>query len=383
MGNFVKFGDEFIKMSNGLTAVIIDVLTLAGSRLARTDDEKRMIIWLAEKDQNIIGMGTVGFDICEMPWNTERFEDNKQFMLKVIEAAANRTDWDKLDYQPNEELIFEALNNFAKLISQVTAENIDENAVREWSEASENYFPKCSKHGTLLTCFGCIICNAYTKEFFIDKTPVRLYGESSDKLYLYIHGKGGFKEEAAAFADIVCSNGYQVLSVGLPNNGDCKPWEAVQILRGVLDHARTYRNNISLYAVSIGAWFSMLAYGGEELQKCLFLSPVLDMKTLIENMMKQAGVTCDELERRGLIPTDFGETLDHKYYQFAKEHPIRSWSVPTEILYADNDRLTGRETLRCFCEEFGCGLTVFEGGEHWFHTKEQLEFLRKWESENI
>lgn len=225
--------------------------------------------------------------------------------------------------------------------------------------------------------------NEYTEELLIDKIPICLYGERSDRVYLYVHGKNGFKEEAAAFADIACSKGYQVFSVGLPDRGDCKPWEAVPILQEVLNYAKTQWSDISLYAVSIGAWFSILAYGDEELKKCLFVSPVLDMQTLIENIMNWAGVTEDELERKKRIRTDLGETLDHEYYQFSMENPITAWGVPTEILYADNDSLTGRETVERFCENYGCGLNVYKGGEHWFHTKEQLEYLRKWESINL
>lgn len=166
MGNHITLGEDSLKMSNALTAVFIDVLTLAGTQLAQTEDEKRLIVWLAEKDQSVVGIGTVDFDIREMPWNTERFEENKRFMLSVVEAAENRTDWNKLGYQPNEELLFPALKRFAELISRMTAEDVDESAAREWLAAAEAYdpvlrgFPKCSKHEILLTCFGCLFCNA-------------------------------------------------------------------------------------------------------------------------------------------------------------------------------------------------------------------------------
>lgn len=165
MGNRITFGEDSLKMSNGLTSVFIDVLTLAGSRLAQTVDEKRLIVWLAEKDQSKVGIGTVGFDICEMPWNTENFEENKCFMLKVIEAAENRTDWEKLDYQPNEEHIFWALKEFAELISKLDFKYVLPNALGEWIMAADSDdpvicgFPKCEKHGALLSCFGCHICN--------------------------------------------------------------------------------------------------------------------------------------------------------------------------------------------------------------------------------
>lgn len=166
MGNHITFGEDSLKMSNGLTAVFIDVLTLAGTRVAQTEDEKRFIVWLAEKDQSVVGMGTVGFDIREMPWNTERFEENKRFLLNVIEAAENRTDWEKLGYQPNEELLIPALKKIAEMISQMTAADTDVNAAREWLAAAEADdpvlcgYPRCEKHETLLTCFGCLFCNA-------------------------------------------------------------------------------------------------------------------------------------------------------------------------------------------------------------------------------
>lgn len=166
MGNCITFGEDSLKMNNGLTAVFIDVITLAGSRLARTVDENRLIVWLAEKDQSVVGIGTVGFDIREMPWNTESFEENKRFMLKVIKAAENKTDWEKLGYKPNEEHIFWALKKFAELITQMTADDVDENAKKEWLGAAESDdpvlcgFPKCPKHGILLTCFGCLFCDS-------------------------------------------------------------------------------------------------------------------------------------------------------------------------------------------------------------------------------
>lgn len=166
MSNHITFGEDSLQMSNGLTAVFIDVLTLAGSRLAQTVDAKRLIVWLAEKDQSVVGIGTVGFDICEMPWNTECFEENKRFVLKVVEAAENKMDWDRLGYQPNEELLIPALKRFAELISQMTADDVDKNAADEWLNAAESGdpvlhgFPKCEKHGILLTCHGCLFCSA-------------------------------------------------------------------------------------------------------------------------------------------------------------------------------------------------------------------------------
>lgn len=32
----------------------------------------------------------------------------------------------------------------------------------------------------------------------------------------------------------------------------------------------------------------------------------------------------------------------------------------------------------CFAETHNAGLTVMPGGEHWFHTPEQMQFLDDW-----
>lgn len=222
-----------------------------------------------------------------------------------------------------------------------------------------------------------------SEQIRFNKEQTALYGEKSERVYLYIHGKNGRKEDAAAFAETACANGFQVLSIDLPNRADCKPWEALPVLESVMRYAKSNWREISLYAVSIGAWFSMLAFRGETLRKCMFVSPVLDMKLLIENMMKWSGVTESELQSKKLIATDFGETLDWEYFQFAKENSTIEWGSQTAILYPENDDLTSRTVAEEFCVRFGCSLTVAGGCEHWFHTEEQLFILRKWESDNL
>ena len=66
-----------------------------------------------------------------------------------------------------------------------------------------------------------------------------------------------------------------------------------------------------------------------------FISPIVDMEKLITNMMQWANVTEQELESEGVIHTDF-----------ANKHQAT--------------------------------LTVMEGGEHWFHTEDQMLFLDRW-----
>ncbi len=211
--------------------------------------------------------------------------------------------------------------------------------------------------------------------------PAVVYGPPSERAYLFVHGRCGRKEEAEAFAALACGCGCQVVTVDLPGHGERSdmdrfvPWCAVPELRGAIDAMRRQWRSVSLSAVSIGAWFAMLAFMGDAPDNCLLVSPVLDMRGLIESSMRRAQVTPEQLARAGEIRTGSGETLSYQYYRYAVEHPILEWGAPTAILYAGGDGLTPRETVETFAERFSCRLTVMERGEHWFHTPEQLAVL--------
>ena len=219
----------------------------------------------------------------------------------------------------------------------------------------------------------------------IGEIPTIVWGAPSEAVYLYVHGKHGRKEDARDFAALAQSKGYQVLSMDLPEHGEraqerhrFNPWCVVPELHAVLAWAQQRWRALHLRADSIGAWFSMLSYAHAALAGCLFVSPILDMEQLIRAMMAQASVSEEDLRRTQEIPTDFGETLSWQYLDYARAHPIRHWPHPTAILCADEDALTPRGTVERFAAQYGCALTVLPGAEHWFHTPEQLEALRRW-----
>ena len=74
---------------------------------------------------------------------------------------------------------------------------------------------------------------------------------------------------------------------------------------------------------------------------------------------------------------NFGEDLSWDYLQYIRNNKL-SWKVPTEILYGSTDNLQSIDTINDFVKENGAGLTVMDGGEHWFHTEEQMRLLDKW-----
>lgn len=218
----------------------------------------------------------------------------------------------------------------------------------------------------------------------IDQVPAIIYGAKSSKVFLFVHGQNGYKEEAERFAEKATAKGWQVLSVDLPEHGQRKsergfvPWIVVPELQKVWMYMQAQWDQISLRANSIGAWFSMLAFADKKLEQSLFVSPILDMKQLIENMMRWANVSEERLEQEQIIQTNFGQELSWEYLIFAQQQPIDDWKNPTAILYGDKDDLTERALVEQFSEKFHCKLTVMEQGEHWFHTEEQLAFMDNW-----
>ena len=192
------------------------------------------------------------------------------------------------------------------------------------------------------------------------------------KAMLYVHGKGGSAREAGHYREI-CAQ-YDVL--GLDYRG-WTPWETREEIRSAFDGLAAKYESVALAANSIGAFFSMNALWDRPVERAFFISPIVDMERLICDMMTWAGVTEDELQRKGSIETAFGETLSWEYLCHVRSHPI-DWSAPTHVLYADGDNLTSMETVRGFCGRTGATLTVMRGGEHWFHTPEQMRFLDEW-----
>ena len=134
---------------------------------------------------------------------------------------------------------------------------------------------------------------------------------------------------------------------------------------------------MSLIANSIGAFFSLSSLSQTTVDEAYLISPVVDMERLIGNMMQWAGVTEQELAEKQEIPTQFGETLSMQYLRYVREHPV-SWHVPTRILYGEHDNLTSMQTICAFAGKTGAALTVMPGGEHWFHTEAQMQFLDRW-----
>lgn len=198
-----------------------------------------------------------------------------------------------------------------------------------------------------------------------EKTPMK-------RAILYIHGQGGSAEEAAHYIPLFPGDSV----IGFDYRADT-PWDAEKEFADFLKTELSRFDAVTVIANSIGAFFAMCALQKLPIEKAFFISPIVDMEKLILDMMGWAGVTERELREKGQIETDFGQTLSWDYLSYVRQHPI-CWQVPTHILYADGDNLTDSETAAAFANGCGATLTVMAGGEHWFHTPEQMKFLDDW-----
>ena len=198
-----------------------------------------------------------------------------------------------------------------------------------------------------------------------------------DNLVMYVHGKGGTADEAKHYKPLFPES--DVIGFDYKSQN---PWDAQSEFCRFYDWNSKGYDSVTLVANSIGAFFSMNALAEKMISKALFISPVVNMERLISDMMIWSNITEDELFRKKEIPTDFGETLSWEYLCYVRTHPIR-WNIPTHILYGANDNLTSRETMYEFAKQTGAILTVMNGGEHWFHTVKQMEFLDDWIRKSI
>ena len=105
------------------------------------------------------------------------------------------------------------------------------------------------------------------KKLIIEGIPAVLWGKDSDKIFMAVHGNMSHKEDdiIVKFAEKAVNSGYQVLSFDLPEHGErkdegtpCKVQNCVKELIIMMNYVKERYENISLFACSMGAYFSLL-----------------------------------------------------------------------------------------------------------------------------
>lgn len=223
--------------------------------------------------------------------------------------------------------------------------------------------------------------------------PSILWEKGSNKLLIAIHGDQSNKEDAIIkiLAQNAIDKDYQVLSFDLPEHGErmnndyeYNPQNCVSDLIAIYNYATSLAFEIFLFACSIGAYFSLLAYNQFNINNSLFLSPVVNMERIIQNMMNGFPVSEQKLKREKQISLPTGKVLDWNYYTYVKQYPINfDWTFPANILIGSKDTVSEKEFVDTFSRKYNAKLTELEDGEHYFHTLEQLIFFEKWLNDSL
>ena len=195
---------------------------------------------------------------------------------------------------------------------------------------------------------------------------------------VYIHGKGGSVEEAKYYRKFF-NEDFDIIGFDYKSE---KPWDAKIEFVSYFDSIIPQYNKTILIANSIGAYFSLISLSDKRITKAMLISPIVDMERLILDMMLWENVSEEELSIKKEIETSFGETLSWEYLSYVRGNPVY-WDIPTEILYGKKDNMTSFSTMTDFSKKINANITIMSGGEHWFHTKEQMCFLDNWIRSNI
>ena len=193
------------------------------------------------------------------------------------------------------------------------------------------------------------------------------------KVAVYIHGLHGSAEEAKDYDYL--SDEYDVVGLDYP---DGNPWELKETIQTEFEKlAKNYKEAIVI-ANSIGAFYAYEYLSEFAIGHAFFISPIADMGQIIVSAMMKEGITWRELEEKKYITCKDGTVLSWDFHQYISRRKDK-WQTPTDILYGSKDELVYIENIADFLAEHpDVKLTIKQGAEHYFHTGEEKEFIKRW-----
>lgn len=195
--------------------------------------------------------------------------------------------------------------------------------------------------------------------------------EKHESCIIYIHGLNGNSDEADFYS--FCKNKHDVIGL---NYEDGNPWEVKNtIIKRFNEISKDYKD-IYVIANSIGAFYTYMYLFDLNIKEAFFISPLVNMKEIIEKTMKKNNISMEMLQEEKFIKLNDGQILSYDFYQSLDKGD--SWKTKTRILYGEKDRLVKHKAIFDFVANHDCTLTVMKNGEHYFHTPGQLKYIKKW-----
>lgn len=169
MGNgFVNSREKkVIPFSNSVTHPLYCGLLIEGSALSVTEWEKRLMTWIAEKNQNLVGLGLVGVDVCNLAWTESEFDLQKKFLLKIISLTLMKKSWNKYGFQLIDEIGLRKIGELREMIHELSFDQVNTQGLTFYYEPpSLNKLELCEEHQVYLNYFPvelknrCLICSS-------------------------------------------------------------------------------------------------------------------------------------------------------------------------------------------------------------------------------
>jgi len=167
MGNSIvnSVTKQIVGFSNSVTDCLYCGILIEGSVIAVNNWEKRFMTYLADKNQNVVGLGIVGIDLIDLEWSKLYFKEQKDFLLKIVHDSRINKSYNKYVFQLKEDIGNRMLNDIENLIIELNENQISENSFRFYSEPPESEFEMCNIHGVYMNYLNvdrkhrCLLCS--------------------------------------------------------------------------------------------------------------------------------------------------------------------------------------------------------------------------------
>ncbi len=238
--------------------------------------------------------------------------------------------------------------------------------------------------------------------------PAVWWGDEREKVIIATHGNMSNKEDLdiTALAEVAVSKGYGVLSYDQPQHGNrrgdsylCIPHHCKNDLLAVYEHAKAQSEKISMFSVSMGAFYTMLAYPDlKGVERIMFLAPILNAIRMVEGLQAVLGIsdeylnqvgtiylTDEQRHKVGEIPLPKGQTVDWDYKQYVLRHAVDSLEphCGIDIVYGVHDAMSKSGEAEEFVTRYGGTVSYLDDCEHYFHDREQLQKMSEWLREKL
>lgn len=206
-----------------------------------------------------------------------------------------------------------------------------------------------------------------------EKEPSKPKQKKVKKVAIYIHGLNGSAEEANDFEYL--KDQYDVIGIDYQ---DGNPWEVGPAIKERFEEIIKPYDEVVVIANSIGAFYAYEYLDGSKIKQAFFISPIVSMLQSIIDLMVRYNIKDRELREKQFIELDDGTVLSYDFYQHVSDDED-NWNVPTDVLYGIYDEVVFYSTMIEFLETHpSCKLTVKSDAQHYFHTEEEMQFIKEW-----